>query len=816
MSDDKTTKDSVSSMEQSNALQQQMNENLRIAEEYRIRANELLKEKMDIVGKSFASAKAQIETDKTILKGLSDQAKILANTKSDAEDIIKARAELNRLMSEAVPKMKMLGEAEARRKEIINEYNATLKDSTKSLEEVQAASKKAAVEMEKLRAEIEDSATGADKISKGIDGFASKMGFTADLSNTMAGSFAEMGAELSTGLSGDKLALVVDSLKDLSAGMLYSLIDQFGKLAVSIIDTGMALQAANGFSQNFSDTMGELHANTYMANVSMQENQAAVQGLIDNFSSFNPKAEQANVHMATNIGLLSKFGVAANTGAKITQQLSKQFQISGEAAADMMVKTVRAGKNIGISTKKMADDLAANFDKLSQFGDDLIDVFHGLEAQSKQTGVEMGRLVDIASQFDTFEGAAKQSQQLNAILGTNLSTIELMNADYDETISLIRDGMSGIDFSNLNRFEKLYISQAMGAKSVAEAQMLLTGEQDEYLAKMQAVEETQQELREAAMEVIPIMQRLGMALIKIAMAFKPILDIAVGFVEFIIEADNKSGGFLFAFLAGVLILLPVIGKLALILKVAVAALGAGISVTTVLTGAFLALKAMVAGALAPVIAFALIAMTITSYFIDWLEVSKEVKTVLEFIAYGVIGALAASLMTVSWPIIAVVGAFTALLSLFREKVNPPFINAFSWIAAGVDLLSIAFKVMMAPFNAIIGMFRMAFEAAKPFVGLLNQVGGYLGFDVNTGEEPTATPPDATKAAGTSTNAAISAAAAEIRTIVVAQLKETGIKEIAEGLTILAKEIRDQSKDTNVSVTLDGREISNYVKKGMLP
>jgi|TARA_R110001592_G_scaffold26633_2_gene99441 hypothetical protein len=809
MADDKTTKDSASTMEQSSALQQQMNENLRIAEEYRIRENELLKEKMEIVGKTFASAKAQIETDKTILKGLSAQARIMANTKSDAEDVIKARAELNRLMSEAVPKMKMLSEAEARRKKIINEYNETLKDSTKSLEDVQAASKKAAVEMERLRAEIDDSAKGADKISKGIDGFASKMGFTADLSNTMSGNFAEMGAELSTGLSGDKLALVVKNMKDLGAGMIFSVVDQIGKLAIAISDAGKAFQAANGFSQNFSETMGDLHANTYMANVSMQENQAAMQGLADSFSSFNPNAKQANVHMATNIGLLSKFGVSAGTGAKLTQQLSKQFQISGEAAADMMVKTVRAGKNIGISTKKMADDLAANFDKLSQFGDDLIDVFHGLEAQSKQTGVEMGRLVDIASQFDTFEGAAKKSQQLNAMLGTNLSTIELMNADYDETISLIRDGMSGIDFSNLNRFEKLYITQAMGAKSVAEAQMLLTGEQDEYLAKMQAVEETQQELQKAAMEVIPLMQRLGMVLLKIAMAAKPLMDGILAAVEGMMMLDDKTGGFL----GTAIVLLP------LLIAIGVAFKTAFVAAATV----FAPMWAIVGG-LVLVISGVGKAM---DYWIEKIDnitpllftVMKAIKWIAGGIALLVafkVGVIAAPIAAAAGAVMLIVGAFEAVYNLFKKKVNPPFINAFSWMATGVELLGLAFKVMMAPFNAIIGMFRMAFEAAKPFVGLLNQVGGYLGFDINTGEEPTATPPDATKAAGTSTNAAIAAASAEIRTIVVAQLKETGIKEIAEGLTILAKEIRDQSKDTNVSVVLDGREISSYVKKGMLP
>ena len=712
-------------------------------------------------------------------------------------------------MSEAVPKMKMLSEAEARRKKIINEYNETLKDSTKSLEDVQAASKKAAVEMERLRAEIDDSAKGADKISKGIDGFASKMGFTADLSNTMSGNFAEMGAELSTGLSGDKLALVVKNMKDLGAGMIFSVVDQIGKLAIAISDAGKAFQAANGFSQNFSETMGDLHANTYMANVSMQENQAAMQGLADSFSSFNPNAKQANVHMATNIGLLSKFGVSAGTGAKLTQQLSKQFQISGEAAADMMVKTVRAGKNIGISTKKMADDLAANFDKLSQFGDDLIDVFHGLEAQSKQTGVEMGRLVDIASQFDTFEGAAKKSQQLNAMLGTNLSTIELMNADYDETISLIRDGMSGIDFSNLNRFEKLYITQAMGAKSVAEAQMLLTGEQDEYLAKMQAVEETQQELQKAAMEVIPLMQRLGMVLLKIAMAAKPLMDGILAAVEGMMMLDDKTGGFL----GTAIVLLP------LLIAIGVAFKTAFVAAATV----FAPMWAIVGG-LVLVISGVGKAM---DYWIEKIDnitpllftVMKAIKWIAGGIALLVafkVGVIAAPIAAAAGAVMLIVGAFEAVYNLFKKKVNPPFINAFSWMATGVELLGLAFKVMMAPFNAIIGMFRMAFEAAKPFVGLLNQVGGYLGFDINTGEEPTATPPDATKAAGTSTNAAIAAASAEIRTIVVAQLKETGIKEIAEGLTILAKEIRDQSKDTNVSVVLDGREISSYVKKGMLP
>ena len=163
-----------------------------------------------------------------------------------------------------------------------------------------------------------------------------------------------------------------------------------------------------------------------------------------------------------------------------------------------------------------------------------------------------------------------------------------------------------------------------------------------------------------------------------------------------------------------------------------------------------------------------------------------------------------------------IGAFQALRNLFKSKVNPPFINAFSWLADSVGLLGIAFKVATAPFQIIIGLFRLAFSEAKPFVELMNKVGGYLGFDVNTGETPTATSPDATKVGGTATNTAIAAAAAEIKTIVVAQIKETGIKDIAESLTVLAKEIRDSDKENNITVVLDGREIAHYTKKGLLP
>ena len=58
-----------------------------------------------------------------------------------------------------------------------------------------------------------------------------------------------------------------------------------------------------------------------------------------------------------------------------------------------------------------------------------------MAAQAKAAGLEVSNLVTIAKGFDTFEGAADKVGKLNAIMNI-LSALDLMNADYEETINL--------------------------------------------------------------------------------------------------------------------------------------------------------------------------------------------------------------------------------------------------------------------------------------------------------------------------------------------------------------------------------------------
>ena len=94
---------------------------------------------------------------------------------------------------------------------------------------------------------------------------------------------------------------------------------------------------------------------------------------------------------------------------------------------------------------------------------------------SKVTGIETGKLIDIVSQFDTFEGAATAAGRLNAMLGgAYLNSVELMRASEEERIIILRRSleMSGKTFDAMNRQEKLAYASAAGISDLNDASKL--------------------------------------------------------------------------------------------------------------------------------------------------------------------------------------------------------------------------------------------------------------------------------------------------------------------------------------------------------
>ena len=153
-----------------------------------------------------------------------------------------------------------------------------------------------------------------------------------------------------------------------------------------------------------------------------------------------------------------------------------------------------------------------------------------MAAMAKATGIEISSLTKIATGFDEFDKGAESAAKLNAILGTQLSTLEMLNATDSERIMMIkREVQASVgNFDSLNKFEKMYIAQAMGVSDVAEAQRLLnmsTAEYQSLLSGQREAADVQAEIAEATERLVPLGQTLKLLGAQFLLAFAPFIEV---------------------------------------------------------------------------------------------------------------------------------------------------------------------------------------------------------------------------------------------------------------------------------------------------
>ena len=223
--------------------------------------------------------------------------------------------------------------------------------------------------------------------------------------------------------------------------------------------------------------------------------------------------------------------------------------MTAEQAADTTAKIARMGKEIGVTGTKMIENFNSSFSRMAVFGAKNMKVFKELTGVFKATGIEMSKLIAMSEKYDTFAGAAEQVSQLNAVLGTNLSTLEMINATDSERIRIIQQQVkqSVGNFDNLDKYTKMYVAQAMGVSDVAEAQRLLnmsTAEYNKYTKGQQESADIQKELSETTREAVPIFNQLKLAFMQLFLVLKPVINYFTGMIGVLGSFLNFFGPFL--------------------------------------------------------------------------------------------------------------------------------------------------------------------------------------------------------------------------------------------------------------------------------
>jgi phage-related protein len=346
--------------------------------------------------------------------------------------------------------------------------------------------------------------------------------------------------------------------QNIAASMASKIIESTIKM---VIDTDAALANFNEMTTaggELNEMIFKTSMDTKEFGIGMKETVQAAQELYTSMSGFTELTSEAQGSMLELAAGMEKAGVSANDTGKLFDTAMKGFGMTVGEAENLSKELLATSQALNVPAGQLTKNFNSAMNELAKYGPDGIKVFKGLSAQAKAAGVEMSTLLSVASQFDTIEGAASATASLNAILGSNINTMEMLNATEEDRIALLQQAVNatGKSFDEMDRFEKQAIASAAGISDMSEAAKLFNAETAAFGAAADSMDEigaAQADMAAAtsaatsigekltlmfemmAVAVMPIITVLNDVL-EVAMAvLKPIMDVVIAIIDFAIK-----------------------------------------------------------------------------------------------------------------------------------------------------------------------------------------------------------------------------------------------------------------------------------------
>tara|TARA_Y100000593_G_scaffold13557_2_gene25303 strand:- start:14098 stop:16698 length:2601 start_codon:yes stop_codon:yes gene_type:complete len=284
---------------------------------------------------------------------------------------------------------------------------------------------------------------------------------------------------------------------------------------------------ATGASRSYNTVINETVVRNTKFAATMQEGYQNASILYNSMSKFSQITAAASGQVQSFAIQQDRLGVSVKTTASSIDMLTRTFGMSIQQAMDAQSKITVFARQIGVSEQTAMSNFVQFAGSLSAHGPNMINVFKHLQEQAKNTGVAMGSLLQVASKFDTFEGAANAVGKLNAILGGNyLNSVQMVAATEGQRIQMLARSvqMSGQQVDSMGRFQRMAIAQAMGVRDVEQAMRMLRAELGQKTAADMRAAEAQRLNEQRARDNLTIMDRLRTIAMALTRALMPMVD----------------------------------------------------------------------------------------------------------------------------------------------------------------------------------------------------------------------------------------------------------------------------------------------------
>ena len=385
--------------------------------------------------------------------------------------------------------------------DLASEYGETAKSSAElvsSLKKQNEASKK--------------TQTAIGSLTTRITGFRGGLGSAITDIDKMKGSLIGMGESMKNAFGP---AGVIDLFASFANVVLQAIID--------LDEANWQMTTMAGSSERLSGTLASLRADTMDINASMQDLTQGLFSAWSGMSNFEKMSSDAQKSMVNQMAQLDKLGMAFEDQTRIQQflnvSLGQTMENSAKTTAELYNMSAASGKGV----KELAADFQAAAPQLAVYGNKMTSEFRRMAAASKETGLEMGKLLGLAGMMDTFEGAAGIAGTLNAFLGgPYLNTIELVGMREADRLIAIKRSMeaAGQSFGQMSRYKQKGVAKALNM-DVAEATALFNSNESAILQRSRAMElaaQREEDYKKKIKETLPFMQALEVGFKEVAMS----------------------------------------------------------------------------------------------------------------------------------------------------------------------------------------------------------------------------------------------------------------------------------------------------------
>tara|TARA_B100001094_G_scaffold190374_1_gene184369 strand:- start:3052 stop:5331 length:2280 start_codon:yes stop_codon:yes gene_type:complete len=364
------------------------------------------------------------------------------------------------------------------------------------------------------------------------------------------------------------------TIRDISSELLGIQLDQLATakgLTIELIKMAHQLDAANvalakstGYTQAFAADIIDVTAANNTLGLTLAEGSEIIGGLTTNMTLFATVSDNTRKSLRDTAASLSKMGVSAEETGVLFDGLTRGMNMTVTAAERVAIDFDQLGQQIGLPTSQMVKDFSTLQPQLARYGAEGVKVFKELSKEARALGMDLQEAFNIAEAFDTFQGAADLAGKLNAQIGLQLNSVELMTASHEDRIKILRQefDLRGKNFKDMDRRQKQAIAEVLGVD--VDLASRLFGDPVE----LRKYNKEQKELKERAEAMTTAMDKFKVAMQDLFLKIAPVVEIIMGFVQFLADSGIAQVLLFVAAMKGILTIvatlattLPIVGPM---------------------------------------------------------------------------------------------------------------------------------------------------------------------------------------------------------------------------------------------------------------